>query len=190
MTEAGIITSSMAKRTTISDRNGVRYIRFVMCAVVLASFNALSQSINVTPISNKPIYAAPTSPLMSGISIFPKNSMATEIKIKPKMKFRNSLATSSRLSLTLYIQNSDQMMVLLKARNTPAGLSILNPKMSPRVEMTNTPKKLMNMARMSLGLIFCLSMGMDSRTSVIGQTKFNGWACWAGNNIYDLNMTQ
>ncbi len=127
---------------------------------------------------------------MSGIIFMPVISIAIDTNMKPNTKFRNSLAASSRLSLTLYIQNSDQMSVLPRAKDTPAGLSILNAKISPRVEMIKTPKKLMKIAKMSLALIFCRSKGIDNSTSVIGQTKFNGWACWAGSNVYDLSMTQ
>jgi len=187
---AAKISSPRTKWMTISDIKGVKYIKLVTCAVVFASFSALSQSRNVIPISNNPIYAAPSSPFMPGISIFPENNMAMDTKAEPNTKLRNSLAASSRLSLMLYIQNSDQTRVLLNAKKTPEGLSTLNLKISPRVEMIKTPKKLINIAIMSLVLIFCRSRGIESRTSVIGQTKFNGWACWAGNNVYDLNMTQ
>ncbi len=80
-------------------------------------------------------------------------------------------------------------MELPVASKTPVMLVNPNPKMSPRVDITKTPAKLMNVAKMSLGLIFCRSKGIDNKTSVIGQIKLSGWASCAGSNEYALKRT-
>ncbi len=80
-------------------------------------------------------------------------------------------------------------MELPVANATPVILVNLKPKMSPRVEIIKTPAKLTNVATISLVVIFCFSKGIDNNTSVIGQTKFSGWASWAGRIEYALSST-
>ena len=81
------------------------------------------------------------------------------------------------------------MTVQPTANDTPVTLVNLNPKTSPRVEMIKTPKKLIIIARMLADLIFCLSKGIDSKTSIIGQMKVKTSASWAGSIEYAFNRT-
>ncbi len=81
--------------------NGVRNRRLLIFAVVLESSKALSQMINVIPISNKPTYAVPKIPSIDGIFMPENKRFAIRIKIKPNEKFRKSFATTSLSSLIL-----------------------------------------------------------------------------------------
>ena len=70
------------------------------------------------------------------------------------------------------------MLLLKRKRRMSAGPVA-------RVAMTTTPVKLMRMARMLANRMRWPSRGIDSNTSVSGQTKLIGWASWraAGNRL-------
>ena len=107
--------------------------------------------------------------------------------MKPKTKFKKSFIRSSLLSLTFSIQYNDQKTVLESMMMTPFVFENFSWKILPLVAIIIAPVKLIIIAKMLLMFIFCFNKGIDNKTRVMGQVKFNTTASCVRSIEYPLN---